>query len=157
MGTNAVKRDATAQAVSDNVKRPRTSRNLGLRSLARELGDMGRPLGHSAVDQIEKGTRRVDVDDLMALAAVLNVSPATLLMPETTQDEWETAVDATGLPDGVTAHQLWDWLTAQHSPSIPAEDAHARDHYMWLLRARPPGGLTITVATPTASVADGND
>jgi len=42
---------------------------------------VGRPLGHSAVDQIEKGTRRVDVDDLMALAAALGVSPITLLMP----------------------------------------------------------------------------
>ena len=75
MGTNAVQRGATAETVSANVKRLRLEQNLGLRGLAKKLGEVGRPLTHSAVDQIEKGTRRVDVDDLMALAAALDVFP----------------------------------------------------------------------------------
>ena len=81
MGTNAVQRDATAETVSANVKRLRTKQNLGLRGLSTKLGEVGRPLGHSAVDQIEKGTRRVDVDDLMALAVALEVSPRRYCMP----------------------------------------------------------------------------
>jgi len=118
MGTNAVKRDATAQTVSANVKRLRDQRNLGLRGLSKKLGEVGRPLGHAAVDQIEKGTRRVDVDDLMALAAALGVSPATLLMPDvkTGQD----AVGVTGHPDSVSARRAWSWFA--HARPISEED-----------------------------------
>jgi transcriptional regulator with XRE-family HTH domain len=110
MGTNAVQRDTTAETVSANVKRLRKEQNLGLRGLSTKLGEVGRPLGHSAVDQIEKGTRRVDVDDLMALAAALGVSPVTLLMPQrdNSDDHIEIAIS-----DGlVTARCLWDWLRA---------------------------------------------
>jgi len=114
MGTNAVQRDATAEAVSANVRRLRTQQNLGLRGLSTKLGDVGRPLGHSAVDQIEKGTRRVDVDDLMALAVALGVSPVTLLMPAVDSVGPQEHVEATAVPSPVTAEHLWGWLTAKY-------------------------------------------
>jgi predicted nucleic acid-binding protein len=94
MGTNAVRHDATAETVSANVKRLRLDQNLGLRGLAKKLKEVNRPLTHSAIDQIEKGARRVDVDDLMALAVALEVSPATLLTPMGGDDE---LVDATAV------------------------------------------------------------
>jgi transcriptional regulator with XRE-family HTH domain len=112
MGTHAVQRDATARTVSENVNRHRLKRKLGLRGLAKKLGEVGRPLTHSAVDQIEKGTRRVDVDDLMALAAALDVSPITLLMPA--EVDVSTVVVATGLHEKVTAKRLWSWLNASY-------------------------------------------
>ncbi len=118
MGTNAVQRDATAETVSANVRRLRTDQNLGLRGLAKKLGEVGRALGHSAVDQIEKGTRRVDVDDLMALAAALKVSPITLLLPNT--DDPDAAVSSTGAVDKLTADQLLDWLQAKNP--LPGDD-----------------------------------
>ena len=111
MGTNAVQRDATAETVSANVKRLRTQQNLGLRGLSKKLGEVGRPLGHSAIDQIEKGTRRVDVDDLMALAVALDVSPITLLLP----DNPEAEVTVPGEDDPVSAPRLWLWLRADAS------------------------------------------
>lgn len=111
MGTNAVQRDATAETVSANVKRLRTQQNLGLRGLSKKLGEVGRPLGHSAIDQIEKGTRRVDVDDLVALAAALGVSPITLLMPGMPGANIPAEmVDAPG--DPVSAGRWWLWLIA---------------------------------------------
>jgi transcriptional regulator with XRE-family HTH domain len=113
MGTNAVQRGATAQTVSENVARLREKRNLGLRGLAKKLGDAGRPLTHSAVDQIEKGKRRVDVDDLVALAVALDVSPATLLMPANT--DMFTAIVATGVNGTVSAKRLWNWLNASYA------------------------------------------
>ena len=113
MGTNAVQRGATARTVSENVKRWRDQRNLGLRGLAKKLGDVGRPLTHSAIDQIEKGTRRVDVDDLMALAAALEVSPITLLLPADT--DASTSVDASGIGARISAQVLWNWLNATSS------------------------------------------
>jgi Helix-turn-helix len=97
-------------------------------------------MAHNTVSEIERGARRVDVDDLMALAAALNVSPATLLMPDTTREEWETAVDATGLPEGATAQQLWEWLTGASSMHISADNAAER--FKWLIGVRPPGALT---------------
>jgi transcriptional regulator with XRE-family HTH domain len=108
MGTNAVQRDATAETVSANVKRLRDKQHLGLRGLSKKLGDVGRPLGHSAVDQIEKGTRRVDVDDLVALAVALQVSPVTLLMPDAA-DEVDP-VRLTGLGEPAAAIGVWEWL-----------------------------------------------
>ncbi|OIN79088.1 hypothetical protein BMG05_19795 [Mycobacterium malmoense] len=120
-----MQRDATSQAVSRNVWRIRTGKNLGLRGLAARLAEVGRPLGHSAVDQIEKGTRRVDVDDLMALSAALGVSPTTLLMPSipgATEDDGSQLVDATEMVEvpgeggevgRVSAGTLWLWLRAE--------------------------------------------
>lgn len=114
MGTNAVQRGATAETVSANVKRLRKEQNLGLRGLSNKLGEVGRALGHSAVDQIEKGTRRVDVDDLMALAAALGVSPITLLLPRNAAgaDDAHLAVTVPGEDDPIPAGRLWLWLKA---------------------------------------------
>jgi hypothetical protein len=118
MGTNAVQRDATAETVSANVKRLRMKQNLGLRGLSKKLGEVGRPLGHSAVDQIEKGTRRVDVDDLMALALALDVSPITLLMPDMHMpgaDDPAKMVAVPGMDTKVSAGRLWLYLRGEAS------------------------------------------
>jgi transcriptional regulator with XRE-family HTH domain len=119
--TGAVQRDATAARVSVNVKRLRKGKNLGLRGLSNKLAEVGRPLGHSSVDQIEKGARRVDVDDLMALAAALDVSPTTLLMPAMPgEDPKEMAgksemVEVPGEDGPISAGRLWLWLRADAS------------------------------------------
>jgi transcriptional regulator with XRE-family HTH domain len=112
MGTHAVQRDATAQTVSVNVKRLRTRKNLGLRALARKLEEVGRPLRHSAIDQIEKGTRRVDVDDLVALALALDTSPMGLLLPH--GDDPAELVPVGG-NDKVPAERFWRWLRGEVS------------------------------------------
>ncbi|MFE7510111.1 hypothetical protein ACFU8I_02620 [Streptomyces sp. NPDC057540] len=77
------------RAVATNIRRLRSERGLSLRSLAEALEQHGRHLGEDALGKIEKGARvdagggvrRVDVDDLAALAAVLEVAPAELLHP----------------------------------------------------------------------------
>jgi transcriptional regulator with XRE-family HTH domain len=148
MGTNAVKRGPTADTVAVNVKRLREGLNLGLRALADRLADTDRPLTHTALDKIERGTRRVDVDDLMALAVALEVSPATLLMPEVTTTEWDDAeVETTGLPKGTTAELLWGWLTAQVYPAKHV--ASWVTSPMWVARSVPPPALRFEISTPT--------
>jgi transcriptional regulator with XRE-family HTH domain len=128
MGTKAVQRGATANTVSANVRRLRSKQNLGLRGLSKLLGEVGRPLTHSAVDQIEKGTRRVDVDDLMALAAVFDVPPITLLMPETSKRD--ELVKVTGIPRRVKAGAVWDWLRGLLDPDA--------ENFGWRIEATPP-------------------
>lgn len=114
MGQNAVVRDLTAETVSANVARLRERDNLTLRALSRKLEIAGRPLGHTAIDQIEKGKRRVDVDDLLALAVAFGVSPVALLMPAIDNVQPDEVVSATAVPGPVTAEHLWGWLTAAY-------------------------------------------
>lgn len=142
MGTHAVQRGPTADTVGANVKRLREERNLGLRAFAARLAEIGRPLTHTALDKIERGTRRVDVDDLMALSVALGVSPLRLLMPYTaTADEYVQATCRSAEP----AHLLWDVLRA-----APFREADGPMNYRHCLDSTPPwaiADLGITIAT----------
>lgn len=100
---------ATGETVRANVRRLRETRNLGYAELARRLKATGRGIPELGLRRIEEGERRVDADDLMALAVVLDVSPITLLMPPTT-DADETTATAVG---PVIALRLWQWLAAE--------------------------------------------
>ncbi|WP_098701376.1 helix-turn-helix domain-containing protein [Nocardia farcinica] len=97
----------TGQTVAANVKRLREDKNLTYAELSRRLETIGRPIPVLGLSRVENGTRRVDVDDLMALAVVLEVSPSALLMPGV--DAGSPKVDATGIPDPVPAQRLWNW------------------------------------------------
>jgi len=70
------------EVVRQNVKILREERNLSLAALSRRLSELvGRPIPTLGLSRIENGERRVDADDLVALAAALGVSPVTLLLP----------------------------------------------------------------------------
>jgi hypothetical protein len=58
------------------------------------------------------------VDDLVALAVALGVSPATLLMPDV--DASRDAVVVTGHPNPVSAGRAWSWFA--HARPISKED-----------------------------------
>ena len=55
---------------------------LTYRELSERLSQLGRPIPTLGLSRIERGERRVDVDDLMALAIALGVNPIALLIPE---------------------------------------------------------------------------
>jgi transcriptional regulator with XRE-family HTH domain len=151
MGTKAVQRGATADTVAANVKRLREDKRLGLRTLASRLADAGRPLTHTALDKIERGTRRVDVDDLMALAVALGVSPLRLLMPYTVSAHEQ--VQATCRPSEA-AHLLWDVLRA-----APFRETDGNMNYRHCLDSTPSwaiADLGITVATVDFNREDDN-
>jgi hypothetical protein len=67
----------------------------------------GIKLSHASIGQIMRGTRHVTVDELTALATVLDVSPITLLMPAADQP-WEEA-KLTG-PTPRDAEATLEWL-----------------------------------------------
>jgi transcriptional regulator with XRE-family HTH domain len=64
-----------------NVQHLRRVRRLSLRDLSAEMGRAGRPVLPVGLSRLENAQRRVDVDDLVALATVLGVTPADLLLP----------------------------------------------------------------------------
>jgi len=71
----------TGQQVQLNVKRLREARQLTYTELAARLKGVGRPIPILGLRRIEEGDRRVDSDDLIALARVLGVPPVSLLLP----------------------------------------------------------------------------
>jgi transcriptional regulator with XRE-family HTH domain len=66
------------QRVARNVSERRDG--MSLRDLSAALGDVGRPILPSGIIKIENGTRRVDADDLVALALTLGVTPNRLML-----------------------------------------------------------------------------
>ncbi|MGW1674489.1 helix-turn-helix domain-containing protein [Streptomyces sp. NPDC002324] len=57
----------------------RTERGLAQRELAARVTALGRPMTNTMLSRIERAQRRCDIDDLVALAQALRVSPLTLL------------------------------------------------------------------------------
>lgn len=108
----------TAAEVARNISRVRFARNMTQQALSDRMAELGRPIPTSSIGKIESGLRTVDVDDLMALAAALDVSPLGLLLPRTGSPEDE--LEATGAQG--KAEILWLWGTGYSSPkseSVP--------------------------------------
>jgi len=64
-----------------NVEYLRQVRGLSLRKLSAGLEAIGRPIPPLGLFRLVHGERRVDVDELVALAEVLEVTPDVLLSP----------------------------------------------------------------------------
>lgn len=90
----------------------------GFARLSRELTKAGRDIPPLGLGRIETGGRRVDVDDLTALAVVFEVSPASLLMPEAEAAAHDplAVVQLTGT-DTMAGQRAWSWLTAAYPAS----------------------------------------
>lgn len=69
----------TGVGVAINIRRLRLARGISTRRLAEMLKDAGRPIPATSITKIEKHSRTVDVDDLVALGRVLGVAPEVLL------------------------------------------------------------------------------
>ncbi len=109
MGTRAVRQGPTSERVAANVKRLRDEQRLTLDQLSKRLGEVGRPILASGLSKIEQGDRRVDVDDLVALALALEVTPNALLMPGHA-DETQTALTEEVV---VSARRSWRWAAGE--------------------------------------------
>jgi transcriptional regulator with XRE-family HTH domain len=79
MGRRAVEIAEYGAKVAENVANLREQRGLTLDQLSARLREMGRPIIASGISKIEQGERRVDADDLVALARALEVMPVELL------------------------------------------------------------------------------
>jgi transcriptional regulator with XRE-family HTH domain len=119
----------TGARVAARLKQVRQERGLTLAQLAARLEALGRPLLLSALSKIEQRQRRVDADDLVALARALDVSPMLLLLPADASAD--TLVQLTE-SDSVDASRAWQWMTF-HIPVHP-EMQQARSGYLEQVR-----------------------
>ena len=92
--------------VIQNLTEIRAARRLTYKQLADRLEQLGRPIPTLGLSRIEKGNRRVDADDLVALAVALGVSPSALLLPRSGGPEDE--IDLTSTTQ-VAAGVAWKW------------------------------------------------
>lgn len=140
----------TGQTVAKNLSRLRNARGLSTYQLADLLAAAGRPIAPSAITRIEGGSRKVDVDDLMAFAVVLRVTPTALLLPPTANPD--DAVDLTGEGE-ISADLAWAWSTGERPLELPADD----DGEVWndfQTFALPSGRRQYRASTPRRSSAD---
>lgn len=113
MASNAVVSGPTAKRVAENVERIRKARQMHQRDLSARLTEVGRPMLSTVISKIERGERRVDVDDLMALSLALNVSPNALLLPPTSSNQTVDLTDAVALK----TRTAWQWAEGERTAS----------------------------------------
>lgn len=92
---------------------------MSTRQLAARLTDLDRPIPATGITRIEKGTRSVDVDDLVTLAVALSVSPLTLLLPPTSGPTNAEMTTVGELP----SWKAWRWARAVEPLSEPYTEA----------------------------------
>lgn len=105
----------TAAAVADAVRRHRERVGWGYARLSRELTRLGRDIPSLGLSRIEAGERRVDCDDLTALAVAFGVSPISLLMPTASNgdEDADALVQLTGT-DRIPGSRAWSWLNGSY-------------------------------------------
>ncbi len=107
MPSAPIERGEPSRAVAANVRAVRERRRLGQQQLSDLLAGLGRPIPPTALSKVEAGERRVDADDLVALAVALNVSPTRLLLPDGAADDQVELTPALS----VDAAAAWEWAT----------------------------------------------
>lgn len=114
--------DVTGATVAANIKRLRGGRML--KDVSEQLSSIGRHITPLALARIESGERKVDVDDLMAFAIVFNVSPLTLLLPES--GSALVASKITGVSHEYGSNILWLWGRGDEPLDIDASVGDAQ-------------------------------
>lgn len=113
MGSREVARGPVADRVAENIRALRETRNRTQQQLADALGAVGRPMLASGVSKIEKGERRVDVDDLVAFALALDVTPNRLLLTGAAENDHKVALTVT---EAATESWAWRWAAEGEMP-----------------------------------------
>lgn len=130
----AVKYGATAAMVAANVQRARKGRGFSIYRLSEELAKLGHPIAPAAVSKVERQQRQVTVDDLIALAVALHVSPSALLLP--LKDDPAAMVEITG-GGTIPADDAWNWMDGRRRLDTPCADPGVAD-MEYAIHSRPP-------------------
>jgi transcriptional regulator with XRE-family HTH domain len=146
MTTGRIELGATGRAVAANLKRLRKERGMSLRALSEALDRVGRKLSQDAINKIENGSeegtdkqiRRVDVDDLAALAVVLNVNPSAFLLQPDVVGRAAGDAEITGVGT-VPGWLAWGWADGICPLVNPEEDPDGAKWLDYALNSRPAG------------------
>lgn len=125
----------TAKRVAANIRRFRRAdwQDITTAELSRRLTELGQPIPDTGITKTEQGTRRVDVDDLVAISLALAVTPNALLMPPVDFLGASGAHRVTPAEASGTAEELWLWAQGEKTLPVLADDA-----WDWLGRSEFP-------------------
>lgn len=140
----------TGVVAARRVRELREDRNWGFKELSDRLTAAGRPIPPLGLRKIEKEDRRIDADDLVALAVVLEVNPSALLLPPTVSGDVE--ITAAGV---VPAMQAWKWADGR-GPLEEPDDDDGSAAAEFQLRARPLGTRRLTANVSMRHPDDGS-
>jgi 8-oxo-dGTP pyrophosphatase MutT (NUDIX family)/transcriptional regulator with XRE-family HTH domain len=104
-----------------NLEDLRKRRRLSYQDLSARTRAVGRPIPALGLSRIEKGTRRVDADDLVGLALALGVNPSALLLPRDAAPR-----DVVALTDEQQAAAADAWAWADGRRPLPAAGPFTR-------------------------------
>lgn len=121
----------TGIAFAENMKRLRVAQGLSLRELADVLKENRHVIAHSGLSKIENKTRRVDVDDLMAIAVALGVPPLALLLP-IARSPYDN-VELSGWGSEIVLN-AWKWATTGSPLIADKEQSTLEEAFPWWLR-----------------------
>jgi transcriptional regulator with XRE-family HTH domain len=124
MAGHAKEPGPTSVRTAANLRQIRQERGVSYAELARRLRTLLHPILDTGIMKIEKGDRRVDVDDLVALALALGVTPNRLILPGVTPADMISGYALTPAVAGNPV-ALWQWAQGERHPGIPAEGAHS--------------------------------
>lgn len=128
----------THTRAAENLRRIRQQRGLSYAELARRLTAIGHPIIDTGLLKIEKGERRVDVDDLVALSIALGVTPNRLLLPDV--DSPATKFDLAPNVTQVRADDAWSWAYGERplgsKPTSSSDESPAHDEVQFLAANR---------------------
>lgn len=108
------------ERVADRVKKLRNASGLTYKELSERLDALGRPIPVLGLSRLEKGERRVDADDLIALALALDVTPNRLMLPDV---DARSSASMHGLTPEVRGRpqELWSWAQGEEPIGTPVE------------------------------------
>lgn len=144
MATRRIAPGPVGARVADNISHIREGRRLSQPELARRIAEAGRPMTAGVLSKTEQLDRRVDVDDLVAIAIALGVSPNRLLLAGTSGGAMVLRYpgDTEGIPVGTFAAEsidltpslrlplleAWEWASGERPlPGPQSSDADAQE------------------------------
>lgn len=108
--------EMTSVRVAANVREIRKARRLDLSDVSDRLDRVGQPISVSGLSKLETGSRRVAVDDLVALALVLDVTPSRLLLTATASADAKVQLAPNMALPEIAA---WQWASGEASIQMP--------------------------------------
>jgi transcriptional regulator with XRE-family HTH domain len=95
---------------ASNLRELRRARGWDQARLSEALTAIGHPIGVNSISRLEKGERRADVSDLVALAVALDCSPNRLFLSDAPGPDGEIALTA---EHAVGWGRAWAWATGE--------------------------------------------